>query len=121
LAATRRNQAIHDLMTRSTVQIRDPTKASPGQYVTEDSESANGIVPSRRRRAAIIFAYLLLLYTLGLVVMWASTSRSCIQNEVFCSTADRLIDVVMSLGLLFLTALVIGLGWKGRLVGARKV
>jgi uncharacterized RDD family membrane protein YckC len=56
LAATRRNQAIHDLMTRSTVQIRDPTKASPGQYVTEDSESANGIVPSRWRRAAIIFA-----------------------------------------------------------------
>jgi uncharacterized RDD family membrane protein YckC len=35
LMFTRRNQAIHDLVTRSTVQIRDPAKASPGQYITE--------------------------------------------------------------------------------------
>jgi uncharacterized RDD family membrane protein YckC len=35
LAATRRNQAVHDLLTRSTVQIRDPAKALPGQYITE--------------------------------------------------------------------------------------
>jgi uncharacterized RDD family membrane protein YckC len=45
LAATRRNQAIHDLITRSTVQIRDPAKASPGEYVTERSEPANARVP----------------------------------------------------------------------------
>src|ERR1700682_3508778 len=38
LAATRRNQAIHDLLTRSTVQIRDPAKARSGQYVVERSE-----------------------------------------------------------------------------------
>ena len=30
----RRNQAIHDLLTGSTVQIRDPAKASPGQYIS---------------------------------------------------------------------------------------
>jgi uncharacterized RDD family membrane protein YckC len=29
LAATRRNQAVHDLLTRSTVQIRDPAKRRP--------------------------------------------------------------------------------------------
>lgn len=30
----KRNQAVHDLLTGSTVQIRDPAKASPGQYVS---------------------------------------------------------------------------------------
>jgi uncharacterized RDD family membrane protein YckC len=44
LAATRRNQALHDLLTRSTVQIRDPAKASAGQYIAERTEfAATGI------------------------------------------------------------------------------
>lgn len=30
----KRNQAMHDLLTGSTVQIRDPAKASPGQYIS---------------------------------------------------------------------------------------
>jgi len=30
----KRNQAVHDLLTGSTVQIRDPAKASPGQYIS---------------------------------------------------------------------------------------
>lgn len=36
----KRNQAVHDLLTGSTVQIRDPAKASPGQYI-----SGRNIVP----------------------------------------------------------------------------
>jgi uncharacterized RDD family membrane protein YckC len=35
MALTRRNQTIHDLLTRSTVQISDPAKANPGQFITE--------------------------------------------------------------------------------------
>ncbi len=33
----KRNQAVHDLLTGSTVQIRDPAKAFPGQYISERS------------------------------------------------------------------------------------
>jgi uncharacterized RDD family membrane protein YckC len=120
LAATRRHQAIHDLVTRSTVQIRDPAKASPGQYVTERVELAEANMPSRWRRVIVILAYLLLSYALGLAAVFASMSRSCLRNEVLCSAAVGIINVVASLGLLFLTALIIGLGWKGRLFGARK-
>jgi hypothetical protein len=68
----------------------------------------------------VILAYLLLSYLLGGAAAIGSMSRRCIQNESFCSAGDRLINVVISLGLLFLTALIIGLGWKGRLFGARK-
>lgn len=35
MGATRRNQAVHDLVTRSTVQIRDPAKARPHHYIVE--------------------------------------------------------------------------------------
>jgi hypothetical protein len=35
MAASRRHQALHDMMTRSTVQIRDPSKAQPHHYVVE--------------------------------------------------------------------------------------
>src|SRR5258708_26972692 len=45
-AATRRNQAIHDLLPRSTVQLRDPAQALTGHYITERSEPVNPNLPS---------------------------------------------------------------------------
>src|SRR5262245_3704522 len=38
MATTRRHQAVHDLMTRSTVQIRDAGRASPEHYAGERLE-----------------------------------------------------------------------------------
>jgi hypothetical protein len=67
----------------------------------------------------VIFAYLALSYLIGGTIAIGSMSRGCIQNESFCSAGDRIINVVGSVGLLFLTALIIGLGWKGSLFGAR--
>ncbi len=120
LMATRRNQAIHDLITRSTVQISDPAKASPGQYVTERTDSADMSMPPWWRRIAVIGGYLLLTYIAGGVAMLGSMSRSCFRHDSFCSAGDKIINLVASVGLLFLTALIIGLGWKGRLFGARR-
>lgn len=120
LAATRRNQAVHDLLTRSTVQIRDPAKASPGQYVTERSEPADVNMPPWWRRVVVIGGYLLLAYIMGGGAMIGSMSRRCLSNESFCTADERIINVVGSVALLFMTALIIGLGWKGRLFGARK-
>ena len=124
LAATRRNQAIHDLATRSTVQIRDPARAHPGQYITERAEVAAFGMPSRLRRAAIICAYLLLLViALGIVVngivMAGVLSDRCLNND-YCSGGERISVLVTGVTLLAMTAAVIALGWKGRLIGARK-
>ena len=122
LAATRRNQALHDLLTRSTVQIRDPAKASPGQYIAERDELAAGM-PSRWRRVAVTCFYLLLIGTvyvviIGGLVVPGAISDACI-NRNFCSGGERILSLIFGAGLLGMCAVCIALGWRGRLLGAR--
>jgi uncharacterized RDD family membrane protein YckC len=124
LAATRRNQAVHDLLTRSTVQIRDPAKASSHQYITERAELAAAGMPSRLRRAAVICGYLLLLaivyvVAIGCIVAAGAISKACLDGN-FCSAGERFLSLAYALTLLGLSAVCIALGWRGRLIGARK-
>jgi len=124
LAATRRNQAIHDLLTRSTVQIRDAAKARPGQYITERVELSDPGLPSRLRRAAIIGVYLLLLLVVFeavtiLLVMAGITSQRCIESNN-CSAGERMVSLNAGVALVILMPAVITLGWKGKLLGARR-
>jgi uncharacterized RDD family membrane protein YckC len=123
LAATRRNQAVHDLLTRSTVQIRDPAKALPGQYIAERTELAAAGLPSRARRIVVTCAYLLLmaaiyLFIVGRIVAPAAMSNACLESN-FCSGGERILSLFIGAGLLGLCAVCITLGWRGRLVGAR--
>lgn len=120
MAATRRNQAIHDLVTRSTVQIRDPAKARPGQFVTERVEpvsSASGM-PPRWWRIIMILLYLVLLFAVTAVASLALVSAHCL-NSNLCSGAERIVDLVLDIGLLVMMAAIVALGWKGKLPGAR--
>ena len=119
LAATRRNQAVHDLLTRSTVQIRDPAKAAPGQYLTERTQPADANMPSGLRRVVVIFVYLLLMFVVDAVVTAGSVSPACIDSN-FCSAGERIVSFAAGIMLLVLAALMIALGWQGRLFGARK-
>jgi hypothetical protein len=124
LAATRRNQAVHDLLTRSTVQIRDPARARHGQYITERVELAASGIPSGMQRTAVICLYLLLLVAafVAVAVAIVSTgwlSRGCSEND-YCSGVERSLTFVTSVALLVMIAAIIALGWKGKLFGARK-
>jgi uncharacterized RDD family membrane protein YckC len=123
LAATRRNQALHDLLTRSTVQIRDPAKASPGQYIAERTELAEAGMPSQSRRIAVTCFYLLLIgivyaVTIGAIVVPGAISDACIDRN-FCTGGERILSLILGAGLLGVCAVCIALGWRGRLVGAR--
>ena len=123
LAATRRNQALHDLLTRSTVQIRDPAKASPGQYIAERTEFAAAGMPSPWRRIAVTCFYLLLIgiaYVgiVGSTVGHGAISHACIDRN-FCSGGERILSLMFGAGLLGICAVCIAMGWRGRLVGAR--
>lgn len=124
LAATRRNQAVHDLLTRSTVQIRDASKAQAGQYIAERAEPADGSLPSRLRRSVVTGLYVALSLAFCAAVSVAlvaggAYSRRCVTAD-FCSAGERTLDVVISVGTLLLVAGVIALGWRGWLPGARR-
>jgi hypothetical protein len=124
MTATRRNQAIHDLLTRSTVQIRDPAKARPNDYITERGDLQSPDMPPRPRRVAVICVYLLLaVLVYGLVLAAARAtgmlSPACM-NNANCSEAGRLLNIAVALIWLAASAACVGLGWRGKLLGARR-
>ncbi|MBR0716321.1 RDD family protein [Bradyrhizobium liaoningense] len=124
MMATRRNQAVHDLLTRSTVQMRDAAKARAGQFIAERQEVNDAVMPSRLRRTLVTLAWLAVgiivyLVTLDAVLQVGLLSSACLDRD-FCSPAERVISIAAAVVLLLMIAVVIGLGWRGRLFGARR-
>jgi uncharacterized RDD family membrane protein YckC len=124
ITATRRNQAIHDLLTRSTVQIRDPARARPNDYITERADFQSPDMPSRPRRVTVICVYLVLAALVyGLVVVAARTtgvlSPACM-NDANCSVVGGFLNLVAALVWIAASAACVGLGWRGRLLGAQR-
>ncbi len=124
MLATRRNQALHDLLTHSTVQIRDAAKARPHHFITERTELSSPTMPSARRRAAVIAVYLLLtllayIIAFAIMVGMGAMSDACIDNDV-CTAAENALETIPGIAFLVTAAVLIGLGWRGRLYGARR-
>jgi hypothetical protein len=124
MTATRRNQTMHDLLTRSTVQIRDPAKARPDHYITERADFQSPDMPSRLRRVTVVCIYLLLaflVYTFALIGAQAvgPLSPGCMTHSD-CSTVARLLTMVWAVIWLASSAACVGLGWRGQLLGARR-
>jgi hypothetical protein len=126
MAAARRHQAVHDLLTRSTVQVRDPTKALPSHYSRERVELSAPGMPSRTRRIVVIVAYVLASYmVLGVVmqglIIAGFLRRACLHYDRYsvCSYGDHVLMAVLGLAWIVLVVLCVGRGWRGRLWGAR--
>ena len=121
--ATRRSQALHDLLTRSTVQVRDPSRAAPSLYIHEREEFANPAMPSRWRRVVVILGYLMLVGAAYLSVLAGLSlsgviSDACVMADR-CRPSDNLVLTVAGGVWLLGCALCIGFGWRGKLYGAR--
>jgi len=123
MAATSRHQALHDVITRSAVQIRDAAKAKPHHYVGARAPLPAG-TPSRTRRILVIAAYLTVYVCLmgfaeiGMFKV-GPISSLCSQSYSACSAAVHWIDIGFGLSLVAGVAFVIGFGWRGKLLGAR--
>jgi uncharacterized RDD family membrane protein YckC len=124
MAATSRHQAVHDLVTRSTVQIRDLSKATPHQYVGERTELLAPTMPPRWRRLIVTVAYIVCAFAVAMLVAFGTArlgivSRACIVADR-CSSTENLI--MGSVGVLWLAASVIFIiqGWRARLFGCRR-
>jgi uncharacterized RDD family membrane protein YckC len=123
MATTRRHQALHDALTRSTVQVRDAARANPNNYRTERVLLPNNMMPSRTRRGVVTVAYIAgataasLSLQFGLITGHVIT-MGCL-NLGRCSAAENIWINVGAYGWLGLIVLCIVLGWRGRLPGAR--
>jgi len=124
MATTRRHQAIHDLATKSTVQIRNVEQASPHHYRGEQTEFASTDMPSWVRRLIVIVLYLVVVFLLvGLLLVELESadmlSAAC-RQKARCNTSEGLVFGGVWLALVGVSVLCIVLGWRGRLLGARK-
>ena len=124
MLTTRRSQAVHDLLTQSTVQIRDRAKARPHQFIGERLEFASDTMPSAARRIAIILVYVLLSFVLvivgDLILSRAGLVRDACTLRGRCSRFEELVATALGLAWIALAIVLIVLGWRGRLPGARR-
>ena len=119
MATTSRHQAVHDLLTRSTVQVRNRSTAGADDYVAERIELLSPSMPSRIRRIAFILSYILLLFLLYVLALSQLISGSCISLRDRCSSLESTTEAVLLLILLGASALFVIFGWRGRLYGCR--
>jgi uncharacterized RDD family membrane protein YckC len=123
MLTTRRSQAMHDLLTRSTVQVRDLSTAGPRLYIHEREEFASDTMPSRTRRVLVIGVYLLaalmlLVVLRDLVAQSGLISDLCVRASK-CSQRENITVGIPAAGWLAGCLLCIVLGWRGRLFGCR--
>ena len=118
MGTTLRHQALHDVLTRSTVQIRNLADAKAYHYSAERTISG---VPSRMRRAIVIILYLIVLYLLVGIALFFATSPACVESSFrrACSAVDYLWALVLIPAWVGLSVLCIIYGWRGKLYGCR--
>lgn len=120
MALTRRHQAVHDSVTRTTVQIRDIGRARATDFAFERAVDPTLQLPSRSRRAIVVLLYLVGAFVAMSFVMGASVPQDCL-DEVACTAGEALAANVISAAWLAVTVVLIIAGWRGRLWGARSI
>jgi uncharacterized RDD family membrane protein YckC len=118
MGTTRRHQALHDLIFGTTVEIRDPSRATAFDYVTERGPDPLRVSVPAWRRLLVILVYQLVLFIVFALSLLAAESGDCFNRNV-CSPTEKLLESSLALTWLGALALVISLGWRGRLAGAR--
>jgi uncharacterized RDD family membrane protein YckC len=118
MGTTRRHQALHDLVFGTTVEIRDPSRATAFDYVTERTPDLLAVSVPAWRRALVILACSFVTFILFGLSLVAIESAECLNGNV-CSPTEKLWESALGLIWIGAQALVIILGWRGRLLGAR--
>lgn len=119
MAFTARHQAVHDRVTRTTVQIRNLAVAREGEYYAERPMLGEEGLPPRWRRLAVIMLYLPIIFFLVATGDLVLLSGACLHGGN-CSFGDELVRSLVSVLWLVASGYCIIAGWQGRLPGARR-
>jgi len=115
MGTTLRHQALHDVLTHSTVQIRDFAKAKAFHYRTVRTISG---VPSRVRRTGVIVLYLIAVYVLTSIAIALSVPDACLSRGS-CPLIGRVWSFALILAWLAASVACVIYGWRGKLYGCR--
>lgn len=117
MALSRRHQAVHDLLTQTTVQVSATEDAV--EFHEERIAEPDVLLPSRFRRLAVVLVYLVAVYFVFAISIAFVPTRGCGRGEM-CSVATRVLIQAIAWSWLMLSAAVIIAGWRGLLIGARR-
>ena len=118
MGLTRRHQALHDLATRSSVQIKNTEDARPAHYAVERTTSPGEVDVSKLRRVSMILVW----GFASFIAMTFSTipvlSDACALDDL-CTNGEELALAAISLAWFLCLGVILVLGWRGKLPGAR--
>jgi uncharacterized RDD family membrane protein YckC len=118
MATTRRHQAIHDLLTATTVQAIASAELDEGEYQVERVDEGI-LMPTRLRRGAMILLYLAVVLVSFGIALGVVSAAGCARPSG-CTPTTRVIADGLSFLWLGASLGVIISGWRGLLFGARR-
>jgi len=120
VTTTEHYQGIHDLLSRSVVVHKDPSKVPPSERLSQrTAPDKKYSYPSVLRRIFIIILYLLLSFITLLVASTVAISEACLYSE-YCSKFESAINFFGVLFFYISVFVFFALGWQSRLWGCRK-
>jgi uncharacterized RDD family membrane protein YckC len=119
MATTRRHQALHDLLTRSTVQVRDRSKLIVAHFVAANEDLAHPGMPPVWRRLAVSLGYVALSFLIYVPASMLLMSHDCLAAR-FCTQTEQVHGQMLALLWFAVCAVLLVLGWRGKLYGCRR-
>lgn len=120
MALTRRHQAVHDVLTRTTVRVPELVGMEATDFHLERAADPPGQLPSVGRRLLVVTLYLVAAYALLVVAFDALLSTECLLSRQ-CTAAERLVAQLMSAVWIAASLAIIVMGWRGHLLGGRRL
>jgi uncharacterized RDD family membrane protein YckC len=118
MALTQRHQALHDALSRTTVQVREASSADPDHFVLARTGPVGPADVSRLRRSMAIVVYEAVLFGVVSIASIPFVSDACVYQDI-CSDGENLFFTVLGAVWLLAAGSILVVGWKGRLWGAR--
>jgi uncharacterized RDD family membrane protein YckC len=117
---SRRHQAVHDILTRTTVQLAASADPDMAEYHLERVVHDDLELPSPLRRLVAIAVYLASVFVVYGIALVAIDRDHCAQAQACTGPLRATVEGLALLWLCLSVGVVIA-GWKGLLFGARRV
>ena len=119
MAFTRRHQAVHDVLTRTTVQRTSIGEVEEHDFHFERVQSPEVVLPSRIRRVSVMIAYLVGAFLIYAVILVVVDPEECAGHQS-CTGSTRVVVEGLALAWLTISIAIVVAAWKGLLLGARQ-